>query len=491
MSVTRDAGQTVFGDRRKAGSAPRRRRRRWAAKALAGMLITGAALAAYAISLVARRDTVTVPVTRGDLLVSLTGYGLIESRDNLDINCSVPGSTGILEIVPDGSLVRQGDVLVRIDTSPLQQAIAAQKLALAKAEGALGQAKKDLNAAKIAIDAYREGTLAQEQLKYDRDILLARKGLSTAEHSLLQTELSHRRGFGSQRHVEAQKFAVETARSKLATAEHNKQVLTEFTAPKVLAELAAKSDAAEARAKSYEVAVQHEQVRLDRLLDDLAECVIRAPRSGMAIYAGGPTDASDTSQPVPEVFPGARVRHRQTLLRIADLEQLQIKMLVSEKKIGRLRRGQQARVKVLGQERQGEVASIADRSQTTTVADLNFRQYAVGIALEKWDEHWKPGMTAEIDVLVAQKKNVLTVPVVCVVKQGGEPHLQMRTLRGTALREVTLGSTNDVFVEIVGGVSEGDLVLLNPVLADQVAPSEPISTHGGDPARQIPPPEIN
>jgi HlyD family secretion protein len=468
MSVIREVGKVGF--ERATSSAAGGGHRRWTGRAIGGVLIVAVVSAAYsAISLLAHRGALSVPVTRADLVISLSGYGVVESRDSLDITCEAPGSLSILEIVPDGSMVRKGDLLARLDRTALEQAIAAQKRELANAEAAVVEASKDVKAANVAIDAYREGAFVQERLRYDHDILLARKTLAAAEHSLLQTQISHRRGFGSRLHVEAREFVVETAQSKLAAAKHKKQILEEFTGPKTLKELASKSGAAAGRWKASEAIVEREKVRLKRLLDELPQCVIRAPRDGMAIYAGGPRDRQDdTNQPVPQIYPGVRLRRHQTLLRLADLDQLQIKMAVSENKIGRLRRGQRVHVKVLGQERQGEIVSIADRPQTTSVADLNFKQHAVGIAIERIGEQWKPGLTAEVEVLIEQKKNVLTVPVICVAKQRGEPHLLIKTLGGGVLREVTLGMTNDVLVEIIDGASEGELVLLNSVLKNDL-----------------------
>lgn len=464
MSVTREAGRTMFGAGRRASTASRTGRRRWAARVLGAMLalgVIGAVCTAFPLLFDGRG--LTVPVERGDLVISLTGYGVVESRDNLDIKCEVPGSLSLLEIVRDGSIVRAGDLLARLDSTALEQAIAAQKRALAKAESAAAQAKKELQAAKKAIDAYREGTFVQEGLRYDRDILLAKKSLAAAEHSLLQSQIAHRRGFGARVHVEAREFVVETARANLTAARHKKEVLEEFTGPKTIEDLESKSVAAEARWQAGEVIVDREKVRLRRLLDDLSRCMIRAPRDGMVVYAGGAMDAeASANRPVPQIYAGAKLRQHQTLLRLADLDQLQIKLLVSEKKIAHLRRGQRVHVKVLDQRRRGEIVAIADQPQVSSVADIDFRQYAVGIAVDAIAEQWKPGMTAEVDVLIEQKKNVLSVPVVCVVKHGGEPHVRVKSLAGTALREVMLGMTNDIVVEIVDGVNEGEMVLLNP-----------------------------
>lgn len=463
MSVNREPGRTTLASERPTSLLPRKSGRRRPARTFALILLIGIfAAVCVALPLFARRNALTAPVKRADVIISVAGFGVVESRDNLDVACGVPGSPTVLEVVPDGSLVRKGDLLVRLDGAELKRGIADQKRALAEAEAAAVQANKEAQAARRAIDAYREGTFVQEGLRYDRDILLAQKRFVAAQRSLLQTTMAHRRGFGARVHVEAQEFVVEAARSNLESARHKKEVLEEYTGPKTLEELESKSVAARARFEAGEVIVGREKVRLKRLEDELPQCEIRAPRDGMVVYAGGTTDPRQANQPAPQIYPGAKVRAHRTLLRLADLDRLQIKMAVPEKQVGRLRRGQRVYVEVLGQGRQGEIVSIGDRPRMTSVADVSFAHYDVGVAIEGIDDRWKPGMTAEVDVLIERKKNVLTVPVVCVIKHGGAPHVRVKTLIGSVLREVVLGITNDIVVEIVAGVAEGERVLLNP-----------------------------
>jgi HlyD family secretion protein len=77
-------------------------------------------------------------------------------------------------------------------------------------------------------------------------------------------------------------------------------------------------------------------------------------------------------------------------------------------------------------------------------------------------EGLKPGMTAEIEVLVADLPDVLTVPVTCVVEQGGKHYSWAVVGDKYERRPVILGMTNDKLIEIKDGLKEGDVVLINP-----------------------------
>jgi hypothetical protein len=71
-------------------------------------------------------------------------------------------------------------------------------------------------------------------------------------------------------------------------------------------------------------------------------------------------------------------------------------------------------------------------------------------------------MTAECEILVDHKKDVLTVPVAAVVEQQGAFYSWIKTAKGFEKRPLVLGATNDQFVEVQDGLLEGAAVVLNP-----------------------------
>jgi hypothetical protein len=74
----------------------------------------------------------------------------------------------------------------------------------------------------------------------------------------------------------------------------------------------------------------------------------------------------------------------------------------------------------------------------------------------------KPGMSAEVEVIVAQYTDVLTVPVAAVVEADPDAFCWVRTAAGVEQRAVRLGDTNDRFTVVEAGLQEGDEVVLHP-----------------------------
>ena len=463
MSVDRTAWRSADQVRRPGSAAPRSPAARWLLRIVRGLVATAASWILYcAGSAFFDRGAMTVPARRTDLTISVTGDATVESRSNLDIKSQVRGLQSILEIVPEGTIVAPGDPLVRLDSTAVDEAIKAQKLVLGKAEAALIRATKEWQAAKIAVDEYAEGTFVQRRLELTQNILHAQQRLAKTERSLLQNEIMFRKGFASHHHVDAMQLAVDKARTDLAAAKTKKEVLEDFTRAKKLEELAALRDAAEARRKSQEVIVRRQAAKIKRLEDDAKHCLIRAPRAGMVVYANTTARGPDgVNQRVVQIHPGARVRQYQTLVRLADVNQMQLRMFVPENKVRQLRRGQPARARLLDVQLRGEIASIADQPEIPSLPGNAPKQFAV-IITSDGARGLKPGMTAEVEIVLQQKKQAIVIPALCVSEEKGKPRVRVKTWSGVSSREVMLGIGDDALVEVLDGVKERELVVLVP-----------------------------
>ncbi|HEV7222349.1 MAG TPA: HlyD family efflux transporter periplasmic adaptor subunit [Pirellulales bacterium] len=401
----------------------------------------------------------TTGVKKADLLITVTEDGNVESANNIELKCKVPGPITILEIVPDGSHVKQGDRLVRLDSSSIEDSILTQEIAVAKAEAAKISSEKDFAAAKIAVAEYEQGTLRRDVRRAEADIVVAKQNLSTAENQLHYSRNMHRKGYATRLDVESKEFGVDQAKLDVEVAELTKEVLETFTRAKTMEELTSKRDSAEALMNSEIAAFTKESNQLKRLQDQLAECTIAAPQDGMVVYAN---DRSNPFQQGPKIDLGAQVNQFQAIVRLPDLKNMQVKALVHETKIDQLRIGMRARIKIQDREFQGEITSISNQPEATNFFIGNAKEYATLIKIDGEPGGLKPGMTAQIEILVNQKKGVLQVPVQCIVERGAKLRAYVKTHDGIEAREVLLGGTNDTVLEVLDGLKAGELVLLNP-----------------------------
>ena len=156
------------------------------------------------------------------------------------------------------------------------------------------------------------------------------------------------------------------------------------------------------------------------------------------------------------------VREQQTMFRLPDLSQMQVKVTVHESKVDSLREGMRARIRVQDHEFQGTVDSVANQPEPSSWFSASVKEYATSVKIDGQPQHLRPGMTAEVEILVAQLKSVLTLPVAAVVEQRGKLYCWVRRGNRIERRPLVLGLNNDKFVEVKDGVAAGDEVLLNP-----------------------------
>ena len=108
----------------------------------------------------------------------------------------------------------------------------------------------------------------------------------------------------------------------------------------------------------------------------------------------------------------------------------------------------------------------------------------------------KPGMSAEVEVIMDRHEDVLTIPVAAVVETTEGDFCWVKTAEGAKRRSLKLGDTNDAFIVVKAGLKEGDEVVLDPLASieeaqtevlkpfDKAKPREPKSPESGNESRQ-------
>jgi hypothetical protein len=140
---------------------------------------------------------------------------------------------------------------------------------------------------------------------------------------------------------------------------------------------------------------------------------------------------------------------------------MRVKVGVHESKVDQLRQGMRARIRVQDREFQGSVVTIANRpDQDYFMATA--KKYSIKVKIDGTPKDLRPGMTAEVEILVAHLENVISLPVAAVAEKSGQNFCCVKNGSVLERRNVVLGQGNDKFVEVKGGVEVGEEVVLNP-----------------------------
>ena len=188
--------------------------------------------------------------------------------------------------------------------------------------------------------------------------------------------------------------------------------------------------------------------RRDRALEEYKHCVVKAERGGLVIH---PSAARWHN--APEIAEGATVHKDQVLLLMPDLSQMQVKVGIHESVIDRMKPGLSARVTLPDKTLEGTVSEVASVTRPAGWWTGNEVRYDTVIELPSV-AGLKPGMSAEVEVLIARHEDVLMIPVAVVVETDEGSSCWVKTAKGAKRRRLKLGDTKQR-VHCRRGGSEG------------------------------------
>jgi multidrug efflux pump subunit AcrA (membrane-fusion protein) len=403
-------------------------------------------------------------VERGDFLHQISEKGEVESASNIEIRCEVKarggGGTTILSIIPEGTYVQPGDLLVELDASALQNELNQQLIVCSSSEANVVTARNDLKAAEIAMTEYVKGTYVLEENAIRNKMFVAAEAQRQAEQTLAYTERLARKGYVTDLQVETDKIAVDKAKLDYRSAELELEVLQEYAKERQIRQLDSNIKVAKARLRSAEASHKLDLEQKELVESQVAKCKIYAEEPGQVVYANETNRRGGQEIVIEE---GVTVRERQVIIRLPDPRRMQVKAKINEAKIALVSEGMPVEVRLSAMPDQvfeGFVERVNEYPAPVAWWAGNIKQYETFIKIVGSPEGLKPGLSAEVRIQVESLSDIILVPVLAVLEHGGKHYCAMRDGEGWSVREVKVGSTNDKTVVILEGLKEGDEVVL-------------------------------
>ena len=441
---------------------------------LAGVIVILVAVAAVVFFPGAAAESsplLTHTVSRNDMIVSVVEQGTLESSNNTEIKCKVRGFSMVTYVVPAGTVVEKGQELVRLDTKIIEEQHSLTKTNTFIAQATLAETQANVEKARIAIEAYEKGRYRSQLQALEKELAAHKRNLRTARNMHERSETLFRQGYVTELQVEGNAFTVTQAELELKVKETEIKVLKEFTRKMQMETLNGNKTASESKLAADKAGLAMEVKRRDRAAEELNDCVIRAESSGLVIY---PSAASWKS--TPDITEGATVRKDQVLLLMPDLTQMQVKLGIHESVIDRVRPGLKAIVTLPDRTLEATVSEVASVTRPAGWWTGNVVKYDTIIELPS-DKGLKPGMSAEVEVVLAVHQNILTIPVAAVVETEDGDFCWVQSGKDAPKRRLLeLGDSNDVFIEVVAGLNEGEQVVLNPTALIDEAEEDALAT---------------
>ena len=444
-------------------------------------------------------------VTSGPLVIDVVESGTIKARDQLIIKNEVEGKTSILYLIPEGTQVKQGDLLVELDASALMDARIDQEIKVQNARAAFvnatenlavveNQAKSDLELAELTLEfarqdlkKYMDGEFPNALQKARAEITLAEEELARARERLEWSRTLYAEKFISQTELAADELAEKKKALDLSLAKNNLDLLVNYTNQRDLAqrksdvsqaEMAlertrrkARADVVQAGAdlKAREAEFQRQNDRLDKILTQLEKTRIVSPADGLVTYA---TSAQGgmfrrNTEPLQE---GQDIRERQELIYLPTGSSSNAEIAIHESNLKKVRTGMPAIVTVdalPGREFAGRITQIAPLPDAQSIwMNPDLKVFTTQIFLDGNDSDMRTGMSCQARIIIETHDNVVSVPVQAVLQVQGVPTVYVRSGGEFVPRQVETGLDNSRMIHVKKGLSPGDVVLLTPPLAD-------------------------
>lgn len=242
--------------------------------------------------------------------------GEVESAENVEIKSQVKsrgsGGVSILEIVPEGTLVKKGDFLVRLDDAGLQKELLRQRISVHQANATLVKAQADVEAAKLALQEYLSGTFRQNEEQLESAEFVAKENFRRAEEYLAYSKKLAAKGYVSEAQLEADQFAVEKALKELDLAQTKLEVLRTHTQKAKVNDLNASILTTAARLESARNSYELELTQEREIEDQIVNCTILSPAEGEVTYANQNNKGVIIGE-------GEDVRENQTIIRLPEI----------------------------------------------------------------------------------------------------------------------------------------------------------------------------
>jgi multidrug efflux pump subunit AcrA (membrane-fusion protein) len=400
-------------------------RKRWLPLLIIALVIGGpVAWYKWPSTASAAEASLVAPVKHGNFKVLVTTTGELRASKFVQITGPAQAQavnvyqTKISSIVPEGSVVKEGDVIAELDRAPVATRLNDVTLNLQKAQA--------------------EFTTAQ--LDSTLNLAQSREDVRTAEYLVEEKKLAQ----------EQAKFEAPTIKRQAAI-DYDKAVRALEQSKR---NLDTKTKQAVAKMSSVGADLGRQQNQLKNIQEVMSSFTVKAPSSGMVIYVrewngkkkgvGSQWNAWDA-----------------TVATLPDLSQMESQTYINEVDVRKIALGQKVQITLDAdptKKLDGVVTAIANVGEQRPNQDS--KVFEVKVQVTKPDTTLRPGMTTANAIEVASLPSVLSVPLEAVVNEAGFSYVYKKDGSHVVKQMIESGTTNDNEMVVKRGVTQEDHVLL-------------------------------
>ncbi len=354
-------------------------------------------------------------VERGDLAKSVVATGKVEPITKVEIKSKASGIVKKL-YVDAGDRVKRGQILAELDKEEIEAHVAQAKAQAEAAEASLRGTEADMERAKVDAEGVDVPTLKRA---YERAQGMAKEGVVSAS-ALDDAQRNYELALNKQNVAKAQLLVL---RAKIGQAQAQ---------------------------------VAQDRANLKQLEEQYSYTTVTSPIDGIILSRD--VEVGDAVSSILVLGSSATL-----IMTLGDTSEVYVKGKVDESDIGKVYLGQPARIKV---------ESFKDKSfngKVTKISPMgvekdNVTTFEVRVSINNPGGELKAAMTANAEIILEEHKNVLQIPEGSILydkdKKSSVEVPDPKGKEGKNKVAVNIGISNGAKTEVLGGLKEGDQVVL-------------------------------
>ena len=365
-------------------------------------------------------------VKKGEFKVTVTTSGELRATKFVKITGPANAQAAnqwqmkIASIVPEGTVVKEGDVVAELDRTQIGTRVTELTTSLAKAQAQFEQAELDstLNLSK------------------------AREELRTMELALEEKRLAKEQAVYEAPTVKRQ-AEIDYEKAERALAQGKKDIVTKTS---------------QAQAKMREVGAERDRFsnQMKIVQEVMAGYTIKSPAAGMVIYEKEWNGKKRTA--------GTQIgTWDPTVATLPDMSQMESQTYVNEIDIRKIAVGQSVELSLdsdPSKKFMGKVTAVANVGEQRPNTDA--KVFEVKVLLTQADTTLRPGMTTSNKIETAKLPDAMFIPLEAVATDSGVTVVYKKSGASVTKQEIETGTASDDEIVVLRGLEEGDRVLLAP-----------------------------
>jgi HlyD family secretion protein len=391
-------------------------------------------------------------IKKSSLVISIDEMGVFSATKSTIIYSPFNGK--IARMIDDGKTVKKGDIITTLDTEKVKENLDEQISNLKSFKANLERTIESL------VQSMRNSSISVQSAIADLEF--NRLKLEDVNRQLETVELLQERNVVAKRDVDEASMKVSSSQVETlgSDLQYKENVHTKT----------ADEEIKKSEIESVKIRGETAQRKIKEATDKMTQADVLAPVSGIFVRS---KRWQWHLRRIASVQEGDEVHERQEIGEIPDLSSLIVQSQIGEENITKVHTGIPVEVKIDALDSlllHGKISSVGnlaierERSPAGMIVESDEftgqKVFEISINLDKLDDRLRPGMTANVSIILEKYDNVISVPLRAVFSHNGRKVVYRYTRKGFEEIPVELGKSSRQRVIILKGLKENDKIFL-------------------------------